>query len=101
MQAISDSLQNNTVAYYLGSKTCVLSLDCLSLRCNSNGSITSLTVSPCDYSVKLRFSQEDGIDYERRFIQSGIETLYSDTNMLLVDVTVAQFTDGGSLGLQV
>ena len=100
MQAITDSLQNSSVLG-LSSQNCLLSVDCLVLRCNnSDGLATSLTLSPCDYSVKLRVFRSNDISYENKFIQSAIEPLYG-TNEVLIDVTLARFKDGSSLGLQV
>lgn len=93
MQSIADSI--------LG-QNCLLSADCLVLRCNNSGLATTLTLSPCDYSVKLRFFHSYGIDYEKKFIQSAIEPFYSNgTHEVLIDVTLARFKNGSSLGLQV
>ena len=93
MQTISDSLDS----------TCQLSVDCLVLNCSTSSNFTTtLTLSPCDYSVKLRLFQAGVIDFERIFVQSDIETLYSnDINTLMIDVTVARFRYRSVLGFQV
>lgn len=101
MNAVADSLESSSV-HHQNTLTCQLSMDCLILRCNGSTLTVSLTLFPCDYSVKLKFLHDGGIDYERRFVLSDVETLYvNGTSEVKIDVTVARFTDGSSLGLQV
>ena len=95
MNAIADSVQTGVTT--LGSQSCQLSMNCLAMRCSGGGFTTSLTLSPCDYSVTLRVTA-GGIDYEGTFVKSGLDNLRTGE---LIDVTIARFKDSTNLGLQV
>ena len=92
---------NNVIT--LSTETCQLSIDCLVLECSGGGLglTTSLTLSPCDYSVTLKLFSTNGINYEQTLVQSDISPSGNPLLSLLVDVTVARFKDGKSVGLQV
>lgn len=101
MRVIADSIQNINVPG-LDNQQCQLNVDCRLLKCNNTYFTTVLTLSPCDYSVKLKFVHDSGINYEKRFVQSDIETLYiNGTSEIKIDVTIARFTGESSIGLQV
>ena len=97
MRAIADAIQTNVTIPGVGSQSCQLSMDCLAMRCSGGNLTTSLTLSPCDYSVTLRVIASD-IDYEGTFVKSGLDNLRTGE---LIDVTIGRFKDDTILGLQV